>query len=41
MSFGGLSNGAEPIVMALVAVLVAAVVFQRGFDLLGLITGGP
>ncbi|MDX3239369.1 hypothetical protein PV392_27515 [Streptomyces sp. ME03-5709C] len=45
VSFAGLSDGAEPIVMTLAAVFVAAAVFRRNvlrfFDLISLVQGGP
>ncbi|MDX2701608.1 hypothetical protein PV350_01955 [Streptomyces sp. PA03-6a] len=45
LSFAGLSDGAEPIDVTLIAVFVTAVVFRRDirrvFGLAGLVTGGP
>lgn len=45
VSFAGLSDGAEPIVMTLVGVFAGAVVFRRNvlrfFDLISLVGGGP
>ncbi|MFJ9916439.1 hypothetical protein [Actinacidiphila glaucinigra] len=44
-SFAGLPDGAEPILVTLIAVFVPAEVFRRGiprvFGLAGLVPGGP